>query len=87
MVERRLQKIGEVSHYYHKVGVAVVELNKLMSVGDRILISGSSTNIEQEIKSMQIEHKNIVKASSGKSVGLKVEGRVRKKDIVYKITK
>ncbi|MHA2394514.1 MAG: translation elongation factor-like protein [Promethearchaeota archaeon] len=86
MVERRLKKIGEVSHYYHKIGVAVIELNKPMSVGDRILISGSTTNIEQEIKSMQIEHKNIVKASSGKSVGLKVKGRVRKKDIVYKIT-
>lgn len=80
-----LQKIGEISHYYAKIGVAVVNLNEPLSVGNRILVKGPTTNLEQTVASMQIEHNNIAEAAAGQSIGLKVNGVVREKDIVYKV--
>ncbi len=80
-----LQEIGEISHYYAKIGVAIVNLKAPLAVGDKILIKGPTTNLEQTVVSMQIEHNNIAKAAAGQSVGLKVNGVVREKDIVYKM--
>ncbi|MCS7384459.1 MAG: translation elongation factor-like protein [archaeon GB-1867-097] len=83
--ERKLVEIGKVTHYFSKIGVAVVKLKAPLSVGDRILIRGSTTNFEQTVTSMQIEHKNIDRAEAGQEVGLKVADRVRVNDTVYRI--
>jgi len=84
-MEKKLEEVGEIAHYYTRIGVAIVELKASLTVGDRILIRGSITNLEQTVASMQIEHKNVAKAWAGQSIGLKVEERVRERDIVYKI--
>jgi translation elongation factor EF-1alpha len=65
--------------------VAVVELTDKLSVGDMISVEGPSTNFQQKIDSMQIEHKNVKTAKKGDSIGLKVIDRVRETDSVYKI--
>jgi putative protease len=85
MSEQELKEVGKVTHYFTRIGVAVVNLTDTLSVGDRILIRGSSTNFEQTVESMQIEHKNVNVAYSGQSIGLKVNQRVREGDRVYKI--
>lgn len=85
MSEAEVREVGSVTHYFTKIGVAVVELNDTLSVGDRILIKGMTTNIEQAVDSMQIERESIKKAEAGQSVGLKVEDRVREGDVVYRI--
>jgi len=84
--EAEKKKIGVISHYYGKIGVAVVDLEDALSVGDIIEISGPVTNIQQTVDSMQIEHKNVQKAKKGQSIGLKVNGKVREKDVVYKVS-
>jgi len=85
MSERKLKEVGKVIHYFTKIGVAVIELSETLSVGDRILIQGSTTNFEQIVASMQIEHVNVASAHAGQSIGLKVENRVREGDKLYKI--
>jgi len=85
MSGRELREVGKVTHYFTRISVAVVELTDKLSVGDRILIQGATTNLEQTVKSMQIEHKNVETAEAGQSIGLKVERRVREGDKVYKI--
>lgn len=77
-------EIGRVTNFYSKIGVAVIELSAPLSVGDRILFRGRSTNFEQIAESMQIEHKPVQRAEAGQSIGLKVKERVRPGDIVYK---
>ncbi|HDM77849.1 MAG TPA: translation elongation factor-like protein [Deltaproteobacteria bacterium] len=77
--------VGKISHYFTKIGVGVVELSDELKVGDRISIEGATTNIQQTIDSMQIEHKNVEKAGAGQSIGLKVKDRVREGDLVYKL--
>ena len=85
MNEENLVEVGRVTHYFTKIGVAIVELKAPLSVGDRIRIKGANTDFEQMVQSMQIEHKNVQKAEAGQIIGLKVEGRVRERDKVYKI--
>ena len=80
-----MKKIGEITHYFSKIGVAIVRLGGPLSIGEKILIKGITTHLEQEVSSMQIEHKDITKAKKGQSIGLKVNGKVRKKDNVYKL--
>ncbi len=84
--ERELIEVGRVSHYFTRIDVAVVELKAPLAVGDRILIKGSTTDLEQVVESMQIEHKDVQRAEAGQSIGLKVNDRVRENDTVYKIT-
>lgn len=84
MSEENVVEIGRVTHFFTKISVAVVELTAPLAVGDTILIKGPTTDLEQVVESMQIEHKDIQKATAGQSIGLKVVERVREKDIVYK---
>jgi putative protease len=79
-----LSEVGQVTHYYSKIGVAVIQLKAPLNVGDTILIKGATTNLEQKVESMEIEHRNVVSAEAGQSVGLKVKGKVRERDIVYR---
>jgi putative protease len=79
-----LREVGKVSHFFSKINVAVVEVEDSISIGDRIFIKGPTTNIEQTVDSMEIEHEKIKQATAGQSVGMKVKGRVRESDIVYK---
>jgi len=82
-VEKKL--IGKVAHYFTKIGVGVIELSDELKVGDRISIEGMTTNLQQTVDSMQIEHENVKSAGPGQSIGLKVEQRVREGDLVYKL--
>jgi translation elongation factor EF-1alpha len=82
--EENIVEVGRVTHFFTKISVAVVELNAPLAVGDTILVKGPTTDFEQVVESMQIEHENIEKAEAGQSIGLKVEQRVREGDIAYK---
>jgi putative protease len=82
--EENIVEIGRITHFFSKISVAVIELTKPLAVGDTILIKGPTTDLEQIVESMQIEHKNIQRAEAGQSIGLKVAQRVREKDMVYK---
>jgi hypothetical protein len=82
--EENIIKVGRITHFFSKIGVAVVELTAPLAVGERILIKGPSTDFEQVVESMQIEHENIPRAEAGQSIGLKTTEHAREKDIVYK---
>ena len=76
------QIIGVVTHYFPHVNAAVVKLKKPLAIGDSILIKGKTTNLEQKIESMQIDHVAIQKAKKGDEIGLQVVDRVREHDLV-----
>ncbi|NIO37745.1 translation elongation factor-like protein [Candidatus Bathyarchaeota archaeon] len=84
MAEEPLVEVGRVTHYFAKISVAVVELSKSLAVGDTISIVGPTTDFQQEVESMQIEHETVERAEAGQSIGLKVSDRVREKDTVYR---
>jgi hypothetical protein len=82
--EENIVQVGQITHFFSKISVAVVELTAPLAVGDRILVKGPSTDFEQVVESMQIEHANIPRAEAGQSIGLKMAEHVRERDIVYK---
>ena len=84
MSEEKIIEIGHITHFFPKIGVAVVELTAPLAVGDSILVKGPATDFEQTVESMQIEHTNIQGAEAGQSVGLKLAQRARERDAVYK---
>ena len=84
MIDENIIKIGNIAHFFSKINVAVVDLTVPLAVGDRILIKGPTTDIEQTVESMQIDRINIQRAESGQSIGLKVTQTVKEKDVVYK---
>ena len=78
------REVGKVSHFFGRINVAIIEVKDTISVGDRIFIKGPSTDLEQTVDSMEIEHAKVQQAESGQSIGMKVNGRVREKDVIYK---
>jgi putative protease len=66
--------------------VVVIELSAPLTVGDTIVVKGPTTDFEQVVDSMQIEHQNIQRAEPGQSIGLKVVQNARENDTVYKKT-
>lgn len=84
MSEENVVEVGRVTHFFSKISVAVIELKAPLAVGDTIAIKGPTTDFEQAVESMQIEHQEVQKATAGQSIGLKVTQRVRETDIVYK---
>ncbi len=79
------EKIGKITHYFTDISVGVIELSGKLEVGDKISIEGATTNIQQEVDSMQIKHEDVEEAGPGDAVGIKVKDRVREDDAVYKI--
>jgi putative protease len=82
--DEEVVQVGHITHFFSKIGVAIVELTATLIVGDRILVKGPATDFEQVVDSMQIEHQNVQRAESGQSIGLKVAQPVKEKDVVYK---
>ncbi len=82
--EENIVEVGRTTHFFSKISVAVVELTSPLSVGDHILVKGPSTDFEQVVESMQIEHKNLQRAEAGQSIGLKLVQRARERDVIYK---
>jgi len=80
------EAIGKVSDFFARPVVAGIEMTGTLKVGDRIHIKGHTTDIELTIDSMQIDNVNVQEAKSGDAVGIKVSDRVRRGDVVYKIT-
>ena len=78
--------IGKITHYFTNIGVGVIEITKGdLKVGDKIHIKGATSDFEQTVDSMQIEHENIEKAKKGDAIGLRVDQQVREGDQVSKI--
>lgn len=78
--------IGEINHYYSKDKVASLFLkHQGLEKGETISIEGETTYLEQQIDSIQINHKKVDKAKKGQEIGIKVINKVRKKDKVFVI--
>ena len=66
--------------------VAVVQVrNGPLKLGERIWITGHTTDLKETIASMQINHQPIQVAKKGDEVGIKVSSRARCGDRVYRI--
>lgn len=78
-----MKQVGKVSHYYDKLGVAIINLSASLKVGDKIKFEGHGAQFEQTVDSMQIEHDAVEKAKKGDAVGVKVVKKVKEGTTAY----
>jgi putative protease len=76
--------IGQVTHYFGKIGVAAIQLSDNLHLGDQIHIVGHTTDVIARVHSMQIEHQQVSTANPGDSIGIRVGDKVRPGDMVYR---
>jgi putative protease len=80
------EEIGRVTHYFPKIGVAVIEVTAgSLKVGEAIHIKGHTSDFTQPVESLQQEHLSVPEAKKGGSFGMKVKEHVREGDRVYKV--
>jgi putative protease len=80
-------KIGTVTHYFghlHVAGVAITDGE--LRIGDTIHIKGHTSDFQQKVESMQIEHQAVEIAKPGDQIGLLVTEHARENDTVYAVT-
>ena len=78
-------RIGKVTHYYSHLGVAVLELDEPLQLGDTVLFLGHTTELVQEVTSLEVNHHKIQAALPGQEIAIKVTEAVRAGDLVYKV--
>jgi translation elongation factor EF-1alpha len=81
------KELGIVTHYFGHLSVGILKLKDSLKVGDTIHFKGHTSDFEQVVESIQIEHKDVQEAKAGDMVGLKVKEHVREHDAVYKVVK
>jgi putative protease len=80
------QKIGVITHYFGKIGVAAVMITDgELKVGDTIRVKGHTSDFTQTVDSMQVEHASVEVARKGDEIGLKAAEYAREHDAVYKV--
>lgn len=78
-------EVGRVTHFFPRPVVAGIRLTAPLKVGDKIHIKGPTTDMELIVESMEIYNVPVKEAKAGDEVGVKVPGRVRDGDRVYKV--
>ncbi len=78
--------VGTITHYFPKPEVGVLKLSSGVRVGDVLRFRGHTTDFEQQITSMQVEHAPVDEGAAGSEVAIKVKERVRAGDEVYRVT-
>ena len=68
---------GYVEDYFAKIGVVALTLQVLLRSAQRIQVLGHTTNLEQTVDSMQIDHLRDAGRREETRVGIKVIGRAR----------
>ncbi len=82
-MEKKL--IGEITHFYPRISVAVVNLKSAIKIGDKIGIEGHGSSFEQEVESMQLDMKPIKEAKAKQEIAIKVNEEVKPKDQIFKL--
>jgi len=79
-------EIGRVNDFFAQPVVAGIELTGKIKKGDTVHIKGHTTDLTFTASSIQIDHAEVAEAKPRESIGIKVPDRVRRGDIVYKVT-
>lgn len=79
-------RVGEVTHFFDRINVAVIQLNNTLKIGDNVHFLGHGSDFSQEVTSMQIEHESVQEAKKGQEIAIKVTKPVKKHTSVFLIT-
>jgi putative protease len=80
------EEIGRVTHYFHKIGVAGIEVTvESLKVGETVHIKGHTSDFSQTVESLQQENLSVPEIKKGVSAGMKVKEHVREGDRIFRV--
>ncbi len=79
-------RVGRVTHYFDRIRVAVLQLERPLAVGDHVqFVKRGYVLFEQDITSMQVNHQSISAAQAGDEVAVRVIEEVSRNTEVYRV--
>jgi len=79
------KEVGRVTRYFGRISVAGVRLSDRLQVGEHVYILGATSDFEQDVTSMELNHEAVEIAEKGQEIGLRVVKRARRGDIVFRV--
>ena len=70
------ERVGTVTQFYSKIGVAAIRLDGPLSQGEIIEIGTEEEAVRQKVASMQINREDVTSAGEGDEIGIKLRYRV-----------
>ncbi len=77
-------KVGSVTSYFDKIGVAIISTSASLAIGDLVRIG--SPGFTQKVESLQIEHEKVNSVKAGELVGLKTSEPTSPGDDVFLVS-
>ncbi|MBI2613142.1 hypothetical protein HYW59_05070 [Candidatus Kaiserbacteria bacterium] len=77
------KQVGTVTHWYDKLGVAVVKLSGKLAKGARIKVKKGEEEFEDTVASLQIDHKDVASAKKGDDAAMKLSQRAKEGSGVF----
>ena len=85
MTNREIE-VAHVEDFFSEISVAALKITSgTLQIGDVLHFKGHTTDLLQEVSSMQVDHNQVKRAGKGDVVGIKVLERVRIHDKVFKV--
>jgi hypothetical protein len=77
------KQIGTVTHWYDKLGVAVVKLTGKLQKGDSIKVKRGEEEFEDTVASLQIDHKDVASAKKGDDAAIKLGHKTKEGAAIF----
>ncbi len=85
MAEPTMEEIGRIAAFFAHPSAAIVALKAPLRVGETIYVKGHTTDFQQVVESMQVDHQPVQEAQPGQDVAVKMKDKCRKHDAIYKL--
>jgi len=82
---KKEKAIGEVTHWYDGINVAVVKLSSVLKVGDKVKIKRGENEFEEVVESMQLDHEAIKSGKKGREIAIKLLGKTKEGAEIFKV--
>lgn len=79
------ERIGEVTHYFQKIEVAVIEADAPFEVGDELHVEGANDDFTFTVESMEIDEEPVERVEAGQAAGVKVPERAHEGSTVSRV--
>lgn len=77
--------IGEVTHWYDKIGVAVVKLSGTLKQGDKVKVKRHAEEFDDVISSIQVDHQAVPSAGKGVDAAVKLSQPAKEGALIFKV--
>lgn len=77
------KEIGTITHWFDKIGVAVIALKAPLAKGDHIKVRHGGEEFEDTVESIQIDHEEVDKAKKGDDAAIKLSQKAKEHSIVF----